>query len=125
MNEGEKAANTWYDLRQRCKANYEGFSSVHLAVASLLVPRVDSQERRIFQCVCGFFSLKKSHLVARLGFEPVIIQSAHNILATGLQSFSVNCWSKSQELKTNISSFFERSSTLLHKIRKLPLLDTV
>lgn len=24
-NEVEKAANTWYDLRQRCKANYEGF----------------------------------------------------------------------------------------------------
>ena len=58
MNEGEKAANTWYDLRQRCKANYEGFSSVHLAVASLLVPRVDSRERRIFQRA-WFFFIKK------------------------------------------------------------------
>ena len=62
MNEGEKAANTWYDLRQRCKANYEGFSSVHLAVASLLVPRVDSRERRIFQCAWFFFSLKNHTL---------------------------------------------------------------
>ena len=48
-NEEEKAANTWYDLRQRCKANYEGFSSVHLAVASLVVPRVDSQESRFLE----------------------------------------------------------------------------
>ena len=45
-NEVEKAANTWYDLRQRCKANYEGFFSVHLAVASSVVPRVDYLESR-------------------------------------------------------------------------------
>ena len=54
--------------------------------------------------------------MARLEFKPEIIQSAHNILATGLQSFSVNCWSKSQELKTIVSSFFESkyNDTLLY-----------